>query len=65
MSCGKSKQLPGHALFQAVDAGDAVANGNHRAGLGEFDLADIPFDLALDDLTDFCRVISATRLTLL
>src|SRR5262249_18614176 len=48
------QQLPGHAFFETVDAGDAVAHRNHRADLSEFDLADIAFNLALDDVANFC-----------
>src|SRR2546425_3969087 len=48
------QQLPGHTFFETVDAGDAVAHRNHRADLGEFDLADIPFNLAPDDRANFC-----------
>ena len=54
MSRGKKQQLAGHALVEAVNAGDAVADGNHRARFGKLDLADVALDLAFDDFTDFC-----------
>src|SRR5262249_22119328 len=48
------QQLPGHAFFETEDAGNTVTHRNHRADLGEFDLADIAFNLALDDVANFC-----------
>src|SRR5262249_26980237 len=48
------QEFPGQAFFQTIDAGDTVAHGNHRADLSEFGLADIAFNLALDDFADFC-----------
>ena len=47
------QQLAGGGLVEAVDAGDAVAGGQHAAGLAHLDVALVLLDLALDDVADF------------
>ena len=46
------EQLAGHGVRQAVDAGDAVADLEHPADLGEVDLAAVLLDLLGDDRRD-------------
>jgi hypothetical protein len=47
------EQLAGHGVFEAVDAGDAVAGFEHGAGFGHRDFLVEALDLLADDLTDF------------
>jgi hypothetical protein len=49
---GELHQLAGHGARQAVDAGDAVADGEHGARLGDLDGLLVVLDLLLDDLGD-------------
>src|SRR5207237_9459634 len=49
---GELDQLAGHHPFQAVDARDAVAGGEHRAGLADLDLLAIALDLLAKDAAD-------------
>ena len=46
------EQLAGHRAREAVDAGDAVADGQHGAGLGDRDLLVVVLDLLADDVAD-------------
>ena len=39
---------------EAVDARDAVAGGEHGAGLGDRDLLVVVLDLLADDVADLC-----------
>ena len=48
-------QLAGHDLFQAMDAGDAVADRNHRADLGDVNGALVVLDLLAENAGDFVR----------
>ena len=50
--CGKLEQLAGHAAFEAVDAGDAVAHGDHGAHLGDVHSRGESPELLADDLGD-------------
>ena len=47
---GKLQEFAGHGLFHAVDAGDAVSHGEHRAGFRDFDLFIVILDLFPDYL---------------
>ena len=49
----EGQQLTGHALLEAIYAGDAVAHRNDAAGLCEFDRGVESLDLLLYDLADF------------
>ena len=49
----KVEQFAGHGIFQAIDAGDAVAGFEHGAGFGDCDFLVEAFDLPANDLTDF------------
>ena len=51
----KFKQLPGHGLLQAVGPGDAVADADDRADLGNVGLGVEAFDLAANDAGNFFR----------
>jgi hypothetical protein len=53
---GELDHLVGHHVRQAVDAGDPVADLDHRADLADIDLALELFDLLLQDRCDFCRI---------
>ena len=46
-------QLAGEDALEAVDAGDAVAHGEHGSGLGDGDLLAVVLDLLADDSADF------------
>ena len=48
-------QLAGHDVFQAVNAGDAVAHRNHRAGFGDVDRAFVILDFLAQQARDFIR----------
>ena len=48
-------QFAGHDVFQAVNARDAVAHRNHRAGLGDVDRALVIFNLLAQHARDFIR----------
>ena len=59
-------QLAGQGVGQAIDAGDAVAHGQDRAGLVDLDLLAVVLDLLFDDPADLvganfhgCVVLSA------
>ena len=47
---GQLEQLAGHAFLEAVDAGDAVTHGQHRADLGDVDGRGEAPELLADDL---------------
>ena len=49
----KLEHLPGHRLFHAVHAGDAVAHRHDRANLGHVDVDGVAADLVADDSGDF------------
>ena len=49
---GELHHLAGHDVLQAEDAGDAVADGQHLAGLGDVGLGVERGDLLLQDLRD-------------
>jgi hypothetical protein len=49
----EAHELAGQRGLQAVDAGDAVTDREHGAGLGHVDLAAVLLDLALQDVGDF------------
>ena len=49
---GELEQLAGHRAVEAVDAGDAVADGEDGAGLGDVDLLVVVLDLLADDPAD-------------
>ena len=51
----KRQHFAGHRLFQAVDARDAVAHGNHRADFFHGDSLLVIGDLRLQNLCDFIR----------
>ena len=65
------EQLAGHGAGQAVDARDAVTDGEHGAGLDDRDLLVVLLDLLADDLRDlfgldfhvvpFIRLSSSSR----
>ena len=46
------EQLAGHAALEAVDAGDAVADGEHRADLGDVDVGAEALELLAKDPGD-------------
>ena len=46
------EELAGHGARQAVDARDAVAGGEHGAGLRDRDLLVVVLDLLADDVAD-------------
>ena len=48
-------QLAGHDVFQAVNARDAVAHRNHRAGFGDVDRLFVVLDLLAQHARDFIR----------
>src|SRR5262249_7213504 len=50
---GKLKKLSSRDFVEAVNPRDAVAGGEHAAGLADLDLPAILADLALDHLADF------------
>ena len=49
----KLDQFPGHHLFQAVNAGDAVADRDHRSGFGDVDRAFVIFNLLAEESRNF------------
>ena len=49
-----SRSSPAMRAGQAVDARDAVAGGEHGAGLGDRDLLVVVLDLLADDVADLC-----------
>ena len=49
-AAGELDELAGHRRLEAEDARDAVADREHRAGLGDVDLAIVVLDLALEDV---------------
>jgi hypothetical protein len=49
------QHLARHRAFDAVDAGDAVANRHDRADLGDVNVERVAADLVPDDLGDFFR----------
>jgi hypothetical protein len=49
---GKLQQLAGHAALQAVDARDAVAQGEDGSHLGDVDAGAEAAELLADDLGD-------------
>ena len=51
---GELDHLAGLDLVEAVDAGDAVADRQHLADLGDFRLLAEILDLLLEDRGDFC-----------
>ena len=51
----KLDQLAGHHLFEAMDSGDAVAHGDHRADLGHVDRPFVMLDLLAQNLGNFVR----------
>ena len=52
-SSAELDQLAGHDVFQAVNAGDAVAHADDRAGLGNIDRRIVIFDLRAEYSRDF------------
>ncbi len=52
-AAGKFQQLHGLAVLHAIDAGDAVAHGDDRAGLLEVYAALVACDLIFNDPADF------------
>src|SRR3990172_9039031 len=50
---GEIEKLSRHRLLQAVDAGDAVSDGQDDAGLGHVEAGFVALDLASEDLRDF------------
>ena len=48
-------QFAGHDLFQAVDAGDAVAHRDDRADFGDVDRAVVIFNLLAENAGNFVR----------
>src|SRR6185295_1838572 len=48
------QELAGHRARQAVDPGDTVTGGEHRAGFGDRDLLVVVLDLLADDVADLC-----------
>ncbi len=51
--CGNSSISPAIVLFDAVHAGDTVADRHDRADLGDVDVDGIAADLVADDSGDF------------
>ena len=51
-AAGELHELTGHGAREPVDAGDAVADGEHGARLGDLDGLLVVLDLLLDDLRD-------------
>ena len=49
------QQLAGHRLVEAMDARNAVADGDNGAGLGNLDLFPVLLDLLPDNLADLFR----------
>ena len=47
--CGKLQHLAGHRVLDAVDAGDAVAERDDAADLGDVDVDGVAADLVADD----------------
>ena len=54
-SCGKCEHLAGHDFFQAVDARDAVADGDDRADFVDGHRLVVVGDLRAQNLCDFVR----------
>ena len=52
-AAGKSQQLAGHDFLQTVQAGDAVAERNDPADLGDLDGAFVVLDLVSNQFRDF------------
>src|SRR5690606_35227281 len=50
------EELAGHRLGEAVDAGDAVADLDHAADLGDLQLGGELLDFLLDHAGDFVRL---------
>ncbi len=48
--CGKLQHLAGHRVLDAVDAGDAVAERDDAADLGDVDVDRVAADLVANDL---------------
>ena len=48
-------QFARHDLFEAVNAGDAIAHGDHRADLGHVDRAFVVFNLLAENLGNLVR----------
>ena len=48
------EELAGHRFFEAVDARDAIADGNDIAHFADIDTAAIFLDLLADD---FCNLV--------
>ena len=51
---GELDHLAGLDVVEAVDAGDAVTDGQHLADLGDLGLLAEILDLLLEDRGDFC-----------
>ena len=51
----KKQQFACHGIFQTVNQGNTVSDGDDRTGFTDFQSIIITFDLFLDDLTDFFR----------
>ena len=49
---GELDELTGHGRVQAVDAGDAIADGQHSSRLDDVDRGVVAGDLLLDDVGD-------------
>ena len=49
----KFEQFAGHGVFQAVDAGDAIANLQHGSDVGDFEFGVVLLDLLLDNAANF------------
>src|SRR6185503_10024451 len=52
---GELQQLPGRRRIQTGDARDAVAGGQYRTGLADFDMVVEALDLLLENLADLGR----------
>jgi hypothetical protein len=52
---GQLDELAVHDVFQAMDAGDTVAHGNHRPGFGNTDCLFEVFDLLTEEPRNFIR----------
>jgi len=62
---GELDEFAGHDFFEAVDAGDAVTDGDHRSGFGDIDGAFVIFNLLTEESGYFvCSNLSHSNLNL-
>ena len=53
MPCRKLQQFASHDFVEAMDAGDAVTEGDHRADFVDLDTGIVVWNLLPEELRDF------------